>query len=181
MNLVNIIGKHNPYLTTIQALYENSFPLVERRMWPEFMKVMEDEKVAVSAIINEEQFAGFIVWWQLEEWCFIEHLALEVEQRGKGLGSLLIREFIAKSRNHLVLETELPLNEVSKKRLKFYENVGLYKAPFTYFQPTYRIGGISLEMLLMTSIPIIEKDQFKQLAQLIKHNVYDCWKGAELR
>ena len=67
---------------------------------------------------------SFIASWEFPKFLFIEHLAVDPCCRGKGMGSKIMKEFINNSKKPIILEIEIPKDEISIKRKKFYEKLG---------------------------------------------------------
>lgn len=74
--------------------------------------------------------------------------------------------FIALHEDPVVLEVEMPTEEMSKRRIGFYERLGFVLDHHVYFQPPYRKGEAFLEMRLMTHGELIWSDLLSELRPL---------------
>ena len=82
---------------------------------------------------------GFLNFWELSDFVYLEHFAVDKNLRGKGLGSELIRKLseICAGKT-IVLEAEPPeLNEFSSRRIEFYRRLG-----FVSTQPEQITDGL---------------------------------------
>ncbi len=108
-------------LETIRELYEASFPPEERREFFQLEQLISDRELFVNQIITDKNtIAGLCIFWVFGEFVYIEHLAVKPELRGIGIGEGTLSVLRVKFKV-LILETELPVNEMSKRRIKFYE------------------------------------------------------------
>ncbi|MFL9483096.1 GNAT family N-acetyltransferase [Chitinophagaceae bacterium LWZ2-11] len=171
--MLHILPATSQTLPFIKELYEQSFPIHERRLWSAMLSISDEPEMNLNVIKDADDLIGFVIWWQIEEWLYIEHIAIDPLQRGKQYGSKIIELLIEKSANKLILEVEPPHDSISLKRIKFYERLNLAVIPFPYKQPPYRRGEDSLPMLLMSTPQIVNKEEFIKLSTAIKERVYE--------
>ena len=84
----------------------------------------------------------------------------------------MIKKFINKSEKTVILEVELPENEISKKRIKFYEKNGFFLNTYEYYQKPLRKNSRSEKMYLMSYPKAINEKQFLKIRNEIYENVY---------
>ena len=65
-----------------------------------------------------------------------------------------------------------PTEEMSKRRIGFYERLGFVLDHHVYFQPPYRKGEAFLEMRLMTHGKLDLEQSFERVKTIIHQNVY---------
>ena len=92
-------------------------------------------EMSLQVILFEEKAIGFITSWMFEDWCFIEHLAIDPINRGKKYGERIMKDFMVNRK--LLLEVEPPLSVDAIRRIGFYERLGLVCLPFDYLHPSY--------------------------------------------
>lgn len=118
---------------------------------------------------------GFAIYWQLENWYFLEHLAIDPIYEGKGYGSAFMQYLLQQSGNRLLLETELAIDKISERRIGFYQKLGLQIAPFPYRQPPYRRGETTPAMHIM-SVPVIDNlQEFESMTTIIRQQVFEAF------
>ncbi len=148
----------------VRALYEDAFPVEERRLWnprPAGLRLHE-------AYDDSGVFKGFITTWLLPgDVTYVEHLAIHPDMRGHGVGGEIIDALPGK----VILEVELPLTHEAQRRIGFYERHGFVAATeCEYVQPPYAPGLPSVPMLLMC-----RGDVDAEMTALLLHTmVYGC-------
>ena len=83
-----------------------------------------------------------------------------------------MKQFLAFCGTPVVLEVEIPADEMSKRRIGFYERLGFKLDNHVYHQPPYREGGEWLEMRLMTYGNVDLEYSFEQVKNCLHRNVY---------
>ncbi len=158
--LANISDK---YFLKAWELYELAFPLEERRLKVAQSRVMKNSNYNFDIVINNDQFIGFILWWDFETLRYVEHFATSAHQRNKGFGKLILEKFMGSSDKPIVLEVELPNSSINQRRIKFYERIGFKLNQHYYEIPPTHKGQSPLQLLLM-SYPVLlstnDVDQF---------------------
>jgi ribosomal protein S18 acetylase RimI-like enzyme len=157
------------------ALMEESFPENERRSYEDFIFMLKDNNFAtITLSTHPTKIEGFITYWQLQMFHFVEHFAIAPHLHGKGIGSALLSTFIKENNRPVVLEVEPPTTAISIKRIKFYERLGFTLTNFAYQQPAYRDNSEPVDLLLMSNHPelINSKDGFRQVKTEIHQTVY---------
>lgn len=114
------------------------------------------------------RFAGFVFFWILDGFCFVEHFAIESTFRSKGIGSF-ITVWLEEQYHSLVLEAEpVGTSMEADRRIRFYERAGYRILDTTYWQPAYRVGGSPVCMLLIYK----NIDFTKHTSQSIQKEIY---------
>lgn len=172
MKLVRITGPHS-YLDSIKIWYEDSFPIHERRDFNELVALLSYPDLHLCALVETNQLVGFVSYWQWEATLFVEHFAIDPALRGKRFGQQAVAQLLAMEFAYLILEVELPEDDLSQRRIRFYERLGFFLNRYDYVQPPYQTGKAAVPMRLM-SIPEIESQRdFDAFSELIKKRVYE--------
>jgi ribosomal protein S18 acetylase RimI-like enzyme len=129
-------------------LYEEAFPEQERRPWNQQLSLVTSGKLQLLHIVREDAFAGFIFYWNLPAFSFIEHFAIHPGARGGGTGTQVM-QLMEVQLNGIVLEVEPPVTEQAIRRIKFYERLGYQTFAESYYQPPYYPYYAPLELRLM--------------------------------
>ena len=173
MRRTTITDRKDERLAFISQLYLSTFPENERRDWNALLRLLPEPKMHLQLIEEQQTAIGYILWWQLKNWLYIEHLAISPEQRGKHYGQRVMKEMIEEAGGDIVLETELPVTDDAKRRIDFYNSLGLQTLPFNYSQPPYRKAEPPVPMQLMSIKPIASVQEFNAVATLIRNEVYE--------
>jgi len=139
----------------IERLYVESFPSEERREWSSLLQLMDEDerfRVLVAVEDGDGSVAGFITVWTFGPFGYIEHLAVQPQLRGHGIGAQLLAQVNHPETLPLVLEVEPPTGEMERRRIGFYRRAGLeLRDDVEYMQPPYAPGKPSIAMCLMAS------------------------------
>ena len=147
------------FLKFIERIYTESFPPDERR---DFSDVISDENKAV----------GFISYWEWNDFSYVEHFAVDSSCRGSGYGATAMTELLKRINNPAVLEVEKPLDDISQRRIRFYERLGFVLCTRPYTQPPYSSEKQPLELYLMSFGKIDLNQVFDTVASRIHQKVY---------
>ncbi len=157
-------------------LYEEAFPVSERRTATEWLKQTERSSLFQPYIIKYAgNFAGIITIWKFEDFVYIEHFATMPHLRGKGLGKRVLAQMRGKfPQLPFCLEAEHPEDKMAQRRIGFYERQGFAVAetPEPYIQPPYEKDGEWLPLCLMTTHPQFVKDHFFRIRETLYKIVY---------
>lgn len=153
-------------------LYLANFPECERREWSSVIRLMStDARFHVTIADHDGLDVGFISYWTLDGFNYIEHLAVEGRWRRMGYGASLVRH-VASLGAPLLLEVEPPVDDVTVNRVKFYQRLGLtLREDVEYVQPPYGPGMPPVPLRLMTSSSMTHDDVERAVAT-IKAVVY---------
>ena len=154
---------------TVYAIMERSFPLEEYRSYEDQKALLKKPAYRIYAAKGNGKILGFAAVWQLEDWLFLEHLAVDPRCRNRGIGAELLG-FLAESR--CCLEVELPETDISRRRIGFYERNGFFLNGYPYVQPSLGEGRSPVPLLIMTSGSTIPPEAFASLQKLLYSRVY---------
>ena len=124
----------------IYNIMEQSFPLTEFRPKNEQKALFENKLYKILGVRKNDQFVAFAAIWDFDDIVFIEHLATDVKLRNGGLGSHILQSIISSCNKMVCLEVEPPVDDLTNRRVKFYERNGLYLNNYPYIQPSITKG-----------------------------------------
>ena len=156
----------------LRIIYEEAFPLEERRDWAQFTELLNNPNFFLKAIYHQKNLVGILMIWNLHEFRFIEHFAIRDAERGKGFGSKVIQQIISENNFPLILEVDEPSSETTQKRIQFYERFNFSVCKSEYFQPPYSADKNKVKMLLMSYPEEINDAYFSQIKARIHRLVY---------
>lgn len=167
---------HSEMLKSIETLYIDSFPPVERRKFANVEILLEKENVPfhILAATEDGKLVGFLTYWEFEDFRYIEHFAVDSEMRGKGHGTEILAHFIKEcDKTPVVLEVEMPESSAdARRRVDFYmRHCFILWRLVKYVQPPYEEGLDSLEMKLMT-LQVNDKTKVERMGEVIRREVY---------
>lgn len=156
----------------MERLYEGSFPVSERRTSEHMRRLAGDGSLIVAAIERDGGFIGFLTWWDFDGFLFGEHFAMLPECRGGGIGGEVIRRFAGNAGKPVLLEAEIPHDDISARRVEFYRRNGFEIMPWPYVQPPYEEGGTPVRMHLMSYGLTADEAMFNRIRDMVHIRVY---------
>ena len=154
-------------------LMETSFPKEEYREYESQKKLLNNPIYEIKTKVNENgDLIAFISFWKFKDFNFIEHFAVNPDTRGQGIGSKMINEFIKSQDKPIILEVEIPTDEISEKRIHFYEKNGFFLNKYEYFQKPLRKNSAPQQLYLMSYPKILGNKDFEKIKETIYQNVY---------
>lgn len=133
----------------IYEIMEASFPPEERRTYEEEKKQFVKSKYKILVVEDEIGIQGFIKEWDLKACYFIEHFAIKSQNRGKGLGSRVMKEYLKGKSKAIILEVEGQGKEIAKRRIAFYKRLGFTLSDIEYIQPNLQKTNKDILLKLM--------------------------------
>lgn len=160
--------------TLLYRILERSFPATERGS--EELHYSEFRRPEFRCMCYEPDGipAAFLNYFYLSDadLVFVEHFAVESTLRGKGTGSEMLRCFLEAATGSLVvLEVEPPEGETEKRRIAFYQRLGMTLNKGEYFQPEFYGKSPAIPLKLMTNRPL-DDAEFAKVKQLIHKRIY---------
>lgn len=120
----------------IWKIYESSFPDFEIRTKETQKRLLSEKDYYCTAILEYDELVGILFYWETDRMNYIEHLAIHPDKRGQDYGSQIMNNFCDTEKLTL-LEIDPPEDEISKKRLRFYENLGFVMNDYHFVHPSF--------------------------------------------
>ena len=163
---INTSHEHYPF---VETLMQSAFPLQERRN-ADLQREYTDNKAHFHThiILEENVPIGLLNIWDLENFHYIEHFAIHEKFRNKGYGQMVLKQIIKEIKGMIVLEAEEPTDDITRRRIGFYQRQGFVLQDVPYQQPPYRSGDEWFPMKLMT----LRKKDFLAQYNRVKNAIY---------
>lgn len=149
-----------------------SFPPSEIRNYEGQKNLLNLEQYEIYILKENQEILAFFAEWSNDDFRFIEHLAVNPAFRSQGLGSKTLQAYHAQDNRPVILEVEIPEDEVSKKRIKFYEKNGYELTDFKYNQPILNKGYDTVPLVLMTYPNLLDTKDLQQAKLWLDQTVY---------
>lgn len=176
MNEIQLIRITKPYGETwgkAMEIYDTSFPPEEKRPHKQHIQLMKKNNLYHFYTAMEEQTViGIIILWKLQKFIFLDYLATLPNVRNKGYGKRIVEQLKKLVDNTIILEVELPDNDLTKRRIDFYTRLGFNLLDFPYYMPQYNNPKEKFAMLLMSS-ETIDQSVCKDIMHEIHTNAYN--------
>jgi ribosomal protein S18 acetylase RimI-like enzyme len=156
-----------------EKLLTTAFPKEERRELSLQREYTDHNKhFHNNILLADNEPIGFISYWDFDEFLYVEHFAIDETKRSGGYGQQVLSALKEMIQRPIVLEVELPENEISQRRISFYQRQGFRLWENEYQQPPYREGDSYLPMLLMVQGELNSKTAFDQVKETLYKKVY---------
>ncbi len=159
----------------IYEIMKMSFPQSEYRSYEMQKALLESPDYEIKTSYFDSKLCGFCAIYDLGEVLYIEHLATTPHVRGKGMGALLTQEVLteAKARGQVVvLEVEPVTDEMTGRRVKFYERLGLHLSDYYHYQPALNKETKEVELRLMCTTKDLTKSAHDQIRAKLYRDIY---------
>lgn len=157
----------------IFAIMEASFPVSEMRTYSGQKSLLDHPNYHIYTELDAEgRTLAFLAAWEFPELRFVEHIAVNPEIRGGGIGKKLMNAYISRSDKPVLLEVEPPEGTLEQRRIGFYERLGFQLNPFSYVQPPLREGQADLPLMIMTYPQAVTRQEFERFRAILYTEVY---------
>lgn len=160
-------------LKEIWNIYIDSFPEDERRSIELQKEALKKPGYNLIPILIGEKIIGFMATWDLDDFIFIEHYAINQKYRGRGYGRKFLKSMLNKCKKKLVLEVERPTTDIAKRRIKFYQGLNFHLNHFRYIQPPYDRSKKPISLMIMTYPGPIDQGEFYEIKDRLYNTVYE--------
>lgn len=160
--------------TYMEQLMTTSFPSEEYRPLEELRHYTDNKPhFYCNIILHHDIPVGFITYWNFGHFYYVEHFAIDPSQRNGGHGKNVLNHLCQQINKPIVLEVEMPEEEIAVRRINFYKRQGFDLWEKAYMQPPYKAGDDYLPMLLMAYGNLKCEQDFEQVKDRIHQEVYN--------
>ena len=170
MNLERITNILHPMYCRALELYQISFPFHEQREAFSLEKILSDNEYHFSLIYNKNTFVGLVLYWESEDFIYIEHLCILPEMRNKQYGRKVLSLLGGKQKT-LILEIDPPVDNISKRRKGFYKRCGFIENSFQHIHPPYHKQNHGHNLVIMTYPKQISYNEYSTFNRYLKNKI----------
>lgn len=153
----------------VYDILEEAFNSDERRSFDGQARLFEDSDYDV---LVDEETKGLLAVWNFEDMRYVEHFAVEEKFRNNKLGGRFLDEYLRMDNSSVVLEVELPGEELTDRRINFYKRHGFCFNEYDYVQPPMEEGKNPVPLRIMSYPDRISEEQFMRLRDTLYKKVY---------
>lgn len=174
MEIIRIKSIEDPHFEEAWRIYNDNFPHEERRTMAHQETALRDERCHFELFTEGGKSVGIACYWIFDEYLYVEHLAIDKAAQGGGYGTKLLDFFKKESPGLVILEIEPIIDEITERRLRFYERFGFRMNDHNHILPQYHDDApCDMEMILMTYPTTIDDRQFDQFVKELHEVVMD--------
>lgn len=133
------------------------------------------EKGTAQAIIQKDRntIIGALCYMDIGTYAFVDYLVIVDGYQGQRLGEKLLRYFKEYINKPIILEVEFPQDEISRRRIKFYQRQGFILNEHEYVIPPVRSLKEPIYFVLMTYPEVLTEKEYEEIYPSILKNVYE--------
>lgn len=156
------------------SLLSASFPPIETRTKENQRNLLYDKRYNILGAFCENELIGFIAFWNLNGFSFLEHFAVKSNIRGLGIGGKILEYAKENLPSPLILEVEpISFSSNAQRRIHFYQRHGFCLNDYKYFQPPLREGSENLPLQIMSSPLPLKETEFNDVKNVLYAQIYD--------
>jgi len=153
------------------VIYTEAFPTDERRS-REQQESLTDPRYCVELFEQNGIPVGFCCSWELDDFLFLEHIAVASVARGSGIGSRVFKQKMESSKTPIVLEVEPPETDVARRRIELYMRLGFVLNAYGYVQPPLRPDSKPVSLQIMSWPDALTDETFESAKTILYREVY---------
>ena len=153
-------------------MLEAAFPVTELRIKEDQRSLLQEEKYVLYGVRKNGEFAAVFATWEIDDFLDIEHFAVKETYRNGGYGGMLLDMLLKEKGKPMVLEVEVPEDDLTCRRVGFYERHGLVYNEYPYLQPPLRKGNDLLPLRFMTYPVQIDEETYERYKKQMYRFVY---------
>lgn len=158
------------------SIMKESFPTDEYRNYEGQRALLKRKDYSIFVWKEENEIKAFIAVYNLNDFAFVEHLAVDKKFRNGGTGTKLLNGILENGKV-VCLEVELPTNDIAKRRIEFYKRNGFFYNEYEYIQPSMGKGRKEISLAIMTTKKMLDEKQFDQIKNKLYKEVYNVQNG----
>jgi len=154
------------------SIYAEAFTGFERRARREQSRVMRHPLYRFSAILQDGVVVGVLAWWDVPDFCFVEHFAISSIQRSGGLGRRALALLLAHEDRPVIVDVEpFGSGQLSSRRVAFYARLGFKYCATPVTLPPY--AGKTAEPSNLMAWPVeLDRIECERALAAIRRDVY---------
>lgn len=170
MELIRVYTQQDLYFEEGISLCFDAFPHAERRDREELLRVLKNPDYHFEVLVEEGRFLGIMLFWQTQDFLYLEHFSTMPSLRGQGLGCKALT--LLKEKGHtIVLEIEPPADDLTRRRSGFYQRNGFVPTSHFHIQPKYHVGDADLQLQILSYPHGIGAEEYERFYKYLKKEV----------
>lgn len=149
MEIERLTDPQDARMAELWALMERAFPREERRELFWHRKALKNKAFHCCRLHQDGRFIGLMCYWLHTPFIYLEHLAVTEKARGHGCGHAALGALAAMSPQLCcIAELEPPVDELTRRRCRFYESAGFTALPVAHVQLPYHEDTACVPLVL---------------------------------
>lgn len=157
---------------SVHRLMQQAFLLQEHRCFSDAEALLAKSEYEILVCPAQDEITGFVAHWKFPDFSFVEHFAVSQAARGNGIGSGIMKAYLAQSVLPVILEVEATGGELARRRIGFYRRLGFALSPVGHMQPCLQGDAIDIPLLLMHAPQDVPRTLLDRAQKTIFRTVY---------
>ena len=170
MRLERLSSNNSHFFNRAFALYQSAFPIEERRDDLEQQRVLKKYAYHFDLILNDSVFIGIMLYWETDDFVYLEHFATCPDLRGRGYDKIALDLLKLKNKT-IILEIEPPVDEMTQRRYAFYKRNGFVMNPYYHIQAKYHLGDKDFELKILSYPNILTKEEYRSFYEYMTREI----------
>ena len=136
LSVHRVTSMNDPLFDAFRELYYAAFPEYQRRSRHDKAATFRQPHYRLDAWLADDEFAAFMSWWDFPDMRYVEHLAVSPDKRSLGLGQKILTAWLPTADTPAVLEIDPVVDELTRRRLAFYQRVGFVENNIKHTVPS---------------------------------------------
>ena len=151
-------------------LYQESFPIYEQREYHSQLNILQEENYHFDLIYDEMLFVGIVLYWQIENYIYIEHFCILPSLRNKRYGQRVL-SLLEKKYQGIILEIDLPIDDIACRRKEFYKRCGFVENDIKHIHPPYHQQDKGHSLMIMSYPNLLKQDEYDLFNIYLKNRI----------
>lgn len=160
-------------IANIDYLYDSAFPVHEKRSYQGRQLLLNQQYYYLYYFTENEVFIGFVGCWKINTFYYVEHLAISPNLRGRGYGQKVLQLF-SEQVNNIILEIDPVIDEISQKRLRFYQHCGFKQNEYQHVHPSYHTEFAPHQLDVLSFPTTIDRQTYQLFNQKLVDEVMNA-------
>lgn len=173
MHSIRIPNEHSSHFSVLWETYEASFPASERRLLPAQKAIFSHPSYRLDIWFNEDdKYVGLMDWWEYDGFRYVEHIAVSPDARSGGYGSRIFKSWLKSSQKPVFLEIDPVTDDISRRRLQFYQRLGFVENPMEHVQPHFQGTGEQVRLRVLSYPRPMSGEEYADFLAALKKDVW---------
>ena len=170
MKFIRLTDKTDEKYQNSMKYYRESFPHNEQRRQEAQDNIMSDDEYHFNLIVEDGTEVGNILFWENDQYRYVEHFYIYPQFRGRSYGSKAIQTLCGMGKQ-VILEIEPAVDEMTIRRKGFYERNGFCANSYHYTHPPFYKELEDYELTVMSFPEKLSQEEFEGFCRYIREHI----------
>ena len=174
LSVHRVASMADPMFAAFHELYYAAFPDYQRREHADKAATFRQPAYCLDAWSADGEFAAFMSWWNFPDMRYVEHLAVDQAKRSLGIGQKMLEAWLPMAETPAVLEIDPVVDELTSRRLAFYQRVGFVENNIKHTVPSLIERSVATPGELLTWPRPFSPEEYDRLQEHLDKTAFAC-------